>query len=165
MSYHEKSAWITLVPILLVFVPYFSLVYLIPPVALPALIVAVVSLVVLLAILHTILALSMRRVWQTGDEPPRDEMEKRFDQTALKIAGYFLSVVVLLWCLNVLVGIPILAIRGLSMTNQNVVQVDLSQLSIPAVHALNAVQLLFAGFVLANVVYYVSLIVCYRRVA
>ena len=92
-------------------------------------------------------------------------MEKRFDQTALKIAGYFLSVVVLLWCLNVLVGIPVLAIRGLAAADQNVAQVDLSQLSIPAVQALNAVQLLFAGFVLANVVYYVSLILCYRRVA
>ena len=108
MSYHEKSAWITLVPILLVFVPYFLLVYLMPPVALPALIVAIVCLVVLLAILHTMLALSMRKVWETGDEPKRDEMENRFDQTALKIAGYFLSVVVLLWCLNALVGIPVL---------------------------------------------------------
>ena len=165
MSYHEKSAWLTLIPILLVFVPYFIAVFKTPFATVFFLIIAVIALVVILTICRTGLAIATPKVLRTGDEPGMDEMERRFDRTSVNVAAYFLSTVVVLWCLNTLVGIPIQAFRGLAESERTITNIDLSQLTIPAVDAVNAVQLLFAGFVLANVIYYVSLIVCYRRVS
>ena len=193
MSFHEKSAWASLVAILLVFVPFFVVVFSVPgyPIVIPAFIAAVVVLTVVLAVVHIFFALGSARIRRTGDVPPRDEREIAIELRSTKIAGFVLAFVVMTWCLAAYAGIPISRVRHhRAMAAADAVRLaevqesaiadaatadpatpDAGNLSlshllpVPAHDALFFVHILFSGFVLANVVYYASLVFGYRRTA
>lgn len=181
VSFHEKSAWACLGSILLVFVPFFLLVFSTPgyPIVVPAFIGAVVVLVLIQTLLHIVFAVTSARIRRTGDVPARDEREIGIDLRSTKVASIVLGTVVMIWCLAAYAGIPISRIQQhQAMADTGVApaveieatpDVDVANLSlsnllpVPAHDALFFVHILFAGFVLANVVYYAAIVYGYRR--
>jgi hypothetical protein len=186
MSFHEKSAWACLSAILIVYVPYFVIVfshpgYLVVP---PAFIGAVIVLVVILGVSHTILAIHSASIRKTGEVPERDEREIGIELSAMKISSYVLSVAVITWCIFAYVGIPVSRVKhqqeitsvteyqtdgrqvlvGQASAKQNQRDLSLSNLlPIPAHGALFFVHALMMGFVMANIVYYAAVVFGYRR--
>ncbi len=152
MSFHEKSAWACLISIVVVFVPYFLIVFQ-QPMAFGLLVLAVVLLSVLLSAFHIVNALMTRSIRTTGDIPPHDELDRLIELQAAKLSGIVLAIAVVSWSLSAMVRVPVLAGEGTTP----------SQFAIPGIQALTAIHLLFAGFVVANLAYYGSIIAGYRR--
>ena len=168
MSFHEKSAWACLVAIAALFGPYFFVTFTrVEPLPFFADTIAVLGisliLAVALAVVHIVFALTSAYVRRQGALPPPDEREARIELLAAKIAGLVLGMVVLLWCLTAYVGIPVNTIQELA-ANQPPAP-DFKQFAVRAQDAMFFVNLLFAGFVLANVVYYAAMVIGYRRSA
>ncbi|MGI9519302.1 MAG: hypothetical protein ACR2NP_19785 [Pirellulaceae bacterium] len=151
MGFHEKSAWVCLLCILVVYVPYFWLVFSVPHVAVSivAFVGATIVLALLMSLFQVMVALSTRRVWTTGDVPPPDERELIIELKASKIAGIVMGCAVIIWCMLAMVGIA-----GVSDDGEVSHRI-----------AVLGCQSMFAAFVFANVVYYASLILGYRRSA
>ena len=162
MSFHEKSAWACLVSIVLVFVPYLAIV-LQQPLAFGLLAAAVIILAVILTAFHIVNAIVTRSIRETGDTPPHDELDRMIELRASKRAGVVLAVAVMGWCLGAMVLAPALASDALG--SGATIAPALSQLRVPVSQALIAIHLLFAGFVIANTVYYGSIVASYRRLA
>ena len=158
MSFHEKSAWACLGSILVVFVPFFLVVFNTPgyPVVVAAFLASVVGLITLLTVLHAWFAIGSKSIRQTGDAPPMDEREVGIELRATKISSIVLGVVVMFWCLGAYGSIPF---GGA----EQVAEAPGVMLPVPADDALFAVHLLFAGFVVANVVYYLAQVIGHRR--
>lgn len=162
MSFHEKNAWACLVSLLLVFVPYFVFVLRNPVAYIWLFILAVVVLGGLLTAFNVINASLFAVNSKSGELTQLDERDKTIEVRAAKISGLVLGFAVVTWCLNTMIGVPIIGKRewvdsGLADGN------SLSDYSIPAETVLMAIHLLFAGFVIANLVYYLAIIVGYRR--
>lgn len=164
MSFHEKSAWACLVSIVLVFVPYLAIV-LQQPLAFGLLAVAVIILAVILTAFHIVNAIVTRSIRETGDTPPHDELDRMIELRASKRAGVVLAVAVMGWCLGAMVLAPALASDALGSGATADIAPALSQLRVPVSQALIAIHLLFAGFIIANTVYYGSIVASYRRLA
>ena len=186
MSFHEKSAWACLSSILLVYIPYFVIVfsnpgYLVIP---PAFIGAVIVLVVILVVSHTAIAIRSARIRKTGKVPEPDEREIGIELKAMKICSYVLSVVVITWCISAYVGTPIARVKhhraiaslnelqpderqelaGQALTDQDHGDPSPSNLlPIPAHDALFFIHVLWMGFIIANIVYYAVIVFGYRR--
>ncbi len=152
MSFHEKSAWACLLSIVVVFVPYFLIVFQYP-LAFGLLVLAVVILCVLLSAFHIVNALVTRSIRTTGDTPLQDELDRLIELRAAKFSGIVLATVTIVWFFGAL--FEVLAVAGEVAAS--------SQFTISALSALIAIHLLFAGFVLANLAYYGSIVVGYRR--
>ena len=75
-----------------------------------------------------------------------------------------LGFLVMAWCLNAMFGIPVVAAVHAGKTGNSMGQ-SLSELAIPASQALTWVHMLFAAFVVANVTYYLMIVLAYRRSA
>ena len=163
MSFHEKSAWACLVTIVAVFVPYFVSVLQYPVTYIPLFIGAVALLIGLLIVFHLINALVSPEVLRRGDGPPRDERDQSIEQAAARTSGFVLGFVVLVWCLNAMVGIPVAAISNVAELAPRDQEQALAGFAVPAVDALRAIHMLFGGFVVSNVIYYAMIIVGYRR--
>ena len=177
MSFHEKSAWACLGAILLVYIPFFLLVFSTPgyPVVVGAFVGSVVAMVAILVTVHIVFAISSKRIRETGDVPPLDEMEVGIELRAMKIASFLLASIVILWCIVAYVGIPVSGITDLvqqataAAADPETAEAFAPNPSIEGLlpvsghDALFAVHVLFAGFVLANVVYYASIVTGYRR--
>lgn len=148
MSFREKSAWASLISLLIVYLVYFSIVFsgVSTRVALATLAAAVVIHLALLIAAHTVFAISSQEVLQRGDEPPRDERDVAIDLRSFRASSYVLGTGVLLWCLAVFVGIAGTGITDVAVQD-----------------AMTACQLLFAGFVVANLTYYTVQVTGYRR--
>jgi hypothetical protein len=156
MSFPEKNAWACFGALLVVYLPYFSFV-LRQPLAFPVLfIVAVVALVVLLAAFHTINAIATRRIRQTGETPQEDEMDRQIATNAGRFSGAVLAVLVLIWCLAAMFGMPASAVQFAAKGEA---------FAVPVATALLWVHALFGGFVAANLAYYGRMIISYRAVA
>ena len=154
MSYHEKSAWFCLGSILLVYTPYFAVVFRYPLASLGLFVIAAVVLTAVLSCLQIGYALfgsERRQILSTGTTPQPDELERLIELRAARTAGVVLGVVVLVWSLAAVYMAPAVGFA--------------QQLTIPLGTAMLAIHLLFAGFVLANLVYYGALIVSYRKLA
>lgn len=159
MNFHEKSAWACLVALLLVFVPYFLIVFSNPM----ALVAAVASLVALLAAFHIANVVATSSIRQSGEVPERDELDRLIELKASKRSGMVLGVAVLLWSLVAMVGAPAIGVQAVAEAGAE--QPDQALFSVPVLHALTAVHVLFAGFVASNAVYYGSIVAAYRRIA
>lgn len=162
VSFHEKNAWACLLSLLLVFIPYFVFVLQNPVAYLWLLVLAIVVLVGLLTTFQVINSRVSTVTTGTANPPRLDELDKVIEIRAAKVSGLVLGFGVASWCLNTMIGVLVMAKRNLS---ENAVTFNrpLSELTIPAETALMAIHLLFAGFVIANVVYYLAIIVGYRR--
>ncbi len=162
MSFHEKSAWVCLVAIVLVFGPYLVVVVQ-QPLAFGLLPVAVIILSMVLTAFHGVNAIMTRSIRQTGDTPPHDELDRLIELRASKRAGVVLAVAVMGWCLLAMLLAPILSSDGLAPGTTPDTAPTLAQLRVPMRQVLTAIHVLFAGFVIANTVYYGSIVASYRR--
>ncbi|KPL90132.1 hypothetical protein [Herpetosiphon geysericola] len=158
MSFHEKSAWASLLAIGVVFTPYLVVV-LRQPLAFGILIVAVIALVLILTGFHIVNAISSKLIRERGVTPPIDELDRMIELRAAKYAGFVLACAVLTWCLFALVFV---SAWGVSAGGE---PSNLAEFRVPVTQALTAVHWLFASFVLANCVYYASIVVGYRKLA
>jgi hypothetical protein len=165
MSFHEKSALACFISICLVYVPYFVLVFRFPMAALGLLWVSAVGLVTLLTGFHIVNALATRSIRTSGDVPPVDELDQRIELKAAKWAGFILAFAVMTWILVAMYALPGLGNSMLDQTQATGNGGSLARYAIPMVTAMTAVHWLFAGFVLANIVYYGGIVFGYRRIA
>lgn len=165
MSFHEKSAWVCMLSIGGVFVPYFVIVFQYPLAFVGLLPMAVAVLVALLTGYHTVNALATASIRKRGDVPPQDELDRCIDLRAASVGGLTLACVVVTWCLVVAFAAPILAAGA----NMNAIGLGSAaaagQFSIPVFQVLIAVHALFAGFVLSNLLYYAAIIAGYRTLS
>jgi hypothetical protein len=160
MNYHEKSAWICTICLLAVYVPYFVVVAMYPAAYIALFVIATVFLAVLMGGFHAVMAITTSKVLKSGDTPELDEMDRLIELKASKYAGIVTGVLVLVWTLNAFILIPANAIPSAMVADPGS-----AVASISITHALAAVHVLFLGFAIANLVYYVSIIVGYRRLA
>jgi hypothetical protein len=161
MSFHEKSAWVNLLVITGIFVPYFIFVFQQPLAFLGLLTIAVILQVALLVGFHIINALVTKSIRKRGETPPPDEMERLVELRAAKFAGFVLAFVVMSWFIIAAFGAPILGVTALVNFGTSAAGPD--SLSIPLLPILTAIHLLFAGFVLSNIAYYGAIIAGFRK--
>lgn len=160
MGFHEKSAWACLLSILAVYVPYFWVV-LRHPMALGLFVFAAALQAALLVAFHLANAIATRSIRRTGDTPPLDELDRIIELRAAKRSGLVLAVAVMTWCLAAMFGAPAVGAAATAAADFAAP----SGPAVPVLLALTAVHALFAGFVLANLVYYGSIVAGYRRLA
>lgn len=154
MNFHEKSAWACLLSIVVIYGPYFLLVFRYPMAYIGLFGLAVIALAVLLAVFHIINAIVTPSIRNKGDMPAQDELDRMIEMRAAKLSGIVLSVAVMVWCLIAMFVLPTLGISEQAAT-----------FAIPVIQALTGIQLLFAGFVVANLVYYGTIVASYRSVS
>lgn len=151
MNFQEKSAWACLLTILGIYTPYF-LVVLREPLAGPGLFVAAaVGQAVLLTLFHIVNAMATRSMRASGRTPPADELDRAIEGSAARWAGFVLAFAVMAWILVTWFAVLVTAAPAVT--------------GVPIHTALAAVHWLFAGFVLANVVYYGAIVAGHRRLA
>jgi hypothetical protein len=165
MSFHEKSAWVCLVSIGLVYIPYFGVVLRLPMAALGLFWVATAGLVALLTIFHLANAIATRSIRATGDVPPLDELDQRIELRAAKWSGFTLACAVITWVLIAMYSMPVIGGEAYEQAKATGIQVSPASFSIPVLTAMLAVHWLFVGFVLANIAYYGGIVFGYRRLA
>jgi hypothetical protein len=165
MSFHEKSAWACLISIVLVFAPYLSVVFQQPMAFVGLFPLAVIVLVVLLTAFHIVNALVTRSIRKTGDVPPHDELDRMIELRAAKLSGIVLAIAVIVWCMSAMFFVPAIGVGELVQANMPDAIPAPPQFQIPVSLILTAIHMLFAGFVIANTVYYGSIIAGYRRLA
>lgn len=166
MGFHEKSAWACLLGIVLVFVPYFVVVFKYPMAFVGVFVLAVIVLTVFLIAFHLVNAVMSRSIRMTGDSPPKDELDRIIEFRAAKISGVILGIVVIFWCMIAMYGAPALGVHEIVLANANDGTGLLpSKFAIPVIDVLLAVHVLFAGFVIANLAYYGTIVVSYRKLA
>ena len=166
MGFHEKSAWACLVAVVLVFVPYFVMVFRYPMAFVGLFVLAVVGLIALLTIFHIVNSLVTASIRKTGETPPHDELDRTIELRAAKLSGIVLGVVVVVWSIIAMYGAPTIGVLEIAnAAAAGGVENDASQFAIPVLSALTAIHVLFAGFVAANVAYYGTIVAGYRRLA
>jgi len=163
MSFHEKNAWACLLAVLAVYIPYFSFICREPITSNVLFVAAVVFLAVLLAVFHATNAIFSKKTREAGDTPKLDERDRIIDLKASKISGFVLGLCVIVWCINAMLRFPFIGFANLASSSSLDAPADLSSFSISGFVAIWWVQLLFAGFVFANIVYYATVIFFYRR--
>jgi hypothetical protein len=165
MSFHEKSALACLFSIGLVYVPYFVFVFRFPMATLGLFWVSAIGLVALLTAFHIVNAIATRSIRTTGEVPPVDELDHKIELKAAKWAGFILAFAVVTWILVAMYSIPLMGSSILEQEQAMSSEVSPSGYAIPMFRAMEAVNWLFAGFVLANIAYYGGIVFGYRRVA
>lgn len=165
MGFQEKSAWACTLAILGVYVPYFVIIFQLPMLALGLFWVAAFGLMGLLTLFHVLNAVFTNSIRQSGDVPPLDELDQRIEVAASKWAGFVLAFAVMSWLLVAMYALPVAGFATLEHARADGADPSVRQLTIPVIHAMWAIHWLFAGFVIANVVYYAGIIVGYRRLA
>jgi hypothetical protein len=165
MSFHEKSALGCLLAIVVVYVPYFAHVFRSPMEGLGLFWISAIGLVLLLTGFHMVNALATRSIRVSGDVPPVDELDHKIELNAAKWAGYFLAFAVVTWILVAMHWIPIVSNEATIVLPSTPGETSSSMTAIPVMTAMLSVHCLFAGFVLANVVYYCGIVTGYRRTA
>lgn len=161
MGFQEKNAWICGVSTILIFGPYFCFVFLQPMSHIAFFAVAVVCLILLLTTFHTVNAIKTRSIRTSGEVPRTDELDQLIELRAAKWAGIVLATLVLVWSIAAMFGIPILGVSHLVAQRQAGL-VDSSDFAIRVLDAMPWVHLLFAGFVVSNLVYYAKIVFAYR---
>lgn len=164
MGFHEKNAWACLLGIALVFIPYFMVVFRFPMAFVGLFVLAVIVQVIFMTVFHIVNAIVSRSIRKAGGSPPLDELDRMIELRAAKISGVVLGVIVILWCMIAMYGAPAMGVQEVILANATGgTEHSPSQIVIPVMNVLLAVHTLFAGFVIANLVYYGSIVVSYRR--
>ncbi|MDX1964633.1 MAG: hypothetical protein SFX18_15895 [Pirellulales bacterium] len=166
MSFHEKSAWACFWGIAVVFGGYFWLVWQAPLAFVFLLAGAVLVLTAVLVAFHVVNALATRTIRQTGDTPPLDERDRLIELRAAKFSAGVLAAVVVIWSCTALLLLPAISLEQLAVAQAAAefpsAGANPQSLSLPLLPVLNGIQLLFAGFVLANLAYYGGIVAGYR---
>jgi uncharacterized iron-regulated membrane protein len=165
MNFHEKSAWACFGSIVLVYSPYLWFVYQQPMSYLGLFPLAVVESCVVLAGFHIVNALVTRSIRNSGKTPPVDELDRLIELRAAKFSGFVMAFVVMGWCLLTMYWFPVLGVRATAIANQAGGAAPPLPLAVPMNEAVLAIHGLFAGFLLANLAYYGSIVFGYRRLA
>lgn len=165
MGFHEKSAVACLTGICAVYIPYFAIVLIYPMAALGLIWVSTIALVALLAGFHIAIALATRSVRRTGDVPPVDELDQKIQHSAAQWASLVLAFGVMTWILVAMYSMPVIGAGVFEKIKASGAAPTPSHFAVPVFAAMTAVQWLFAGFVLANLVYYAGIVIGYRRLA
>ena len=76
-----------------------------------------------------------------------------------------MAVAVLFWSLAVMIGVPIEGVSNVAAVRQTEALVNETDFSIHVTTAMFWIHLLFAGFVLSNLVYYGKIVAGYRRIS
>ena len=163
MGFREKSAWACLMGIALVFIPYFVVVFRYPMAFVGLFVLTVIVQVIFMTVFHVVNAIMSNSIRKTGDSPPRDELDRMVELHAAKFSGVVLGVTVIAWCLIAMYGAPTMAAQ--EIVPDDGAELSTTQFAIPVVNVLLAVHMLFAGFVMTNLIYYGSIVVSYRRLA
>ena len=165
MGFREKNAWFCLVSILVVFVPYFYFSFQYPMEHISVFLITVVGLILLLAGCHAINAIATNSNRESGAAINPDELDKLIELGAAKWAGVVLAATVLIWCWFAMLSVPIDEIS--STVNPPSIAGTMNELgfTISPVQGLFWVNLLFAGFVVSNLIYYGKIIVSYRGIS
>ena len=160
MGFHEKSALACLVSILMVYSPYFWMVYQYPMAGLGLFIVAAIALIVLLTVFLIVNALATRSMRKSGDSPQMDELDRIIELQAAKVSGLVLALVVIGWCIVTMYG----AVGASISTSETVSPSSVEPILVfSLIDALTGIHTLFAGFVIANITYYGRIVFGYRR--
>lgn len=162
MGFHEKSAWACLIGICGAYVPYFVAVSRAPLAGLALFWLSAAGLTALLTAFFVINAIASRSLFASGGVPPVDELDQRIERTAAKWAGFALAFAVMIWILGAMYLLPLTS--GQVEPPPGNANAGASP-SIPLSEAMQAVHWLFAGFVVANLVYYGGIVLGYRRMA
>ena len=152
MSFHEKSAWACLVSIVFVYIPYFALVFQYPLAYVGLFPLAAVLLTVLLTAFYLVNAIVTPSIRKRGSSPAHDELDRVIELRAAKLSGFVLAFAVMTWCLLAMFLVPTLGIGQFAHVKLPDTLMAPSQFQVPMSQALTAIQLLFAGFVIANIV-------------
>lgn len=166
MGFQEKSAWACLAGISLVFVPYFIFVFQYPMAFFGLFVLAVIVQVIFMTVFHAVNAIVSPSIRKSGDALPKDELDRMIEQRAAKWSGLILGIVVISWCILVMYGAPLLGVHEMGLSNaSDGTELLPSSFAIPVSDVLLAVHVLFAGFVIANLIYYTTIVISYRRLA
>jgi len=164
MGFQERNGWACGCSILVVFTPYFWVVFRYPMVHVGLFAIAVAALVALLVGFHIVNALVTASIRNSGDAPAPDELDRMIELRAAKLAGMVLAMAVLSWSMATMVGVPVQGVANLvTATGEHAVTPP--DFAIQVAKVMCWVHVLFAGFVISNVAYYGSIIVGYRRLA
>lgn len=164
MGFREKNAGICGLSILMVFTPYFWFVFPYPMAHVALFSIAVFCLVAILVGFHIVNAVATPSIRKSGDVPVADELDRFIEFRAAKSAGIVLAVAVLSWSIAAMVGVPIQGVAKV-VASQSENPVSELDFAIPVIKAMRWVHLLFAGFVLSNLVYYAKIVIGYRRLS
>jgi hypothetical protein len=164
MGFREKNAWVCGLSILLVFTPYFCFVLPHPMAHVALFVVAVFCLSAMLVGFHIVNAIATPTIRKSGDVPAADELDQFIELRAAKLAAIVLALVVLTWTIGAMVGVPIQGVSNV-VASQSQNPLNNSRFTMPVSEALFWVHLLFAGFVLSNIVYYARIVIEYRRLS
>jgi hypothetical protein len=126
--------------------------------------IAVFCLVALLVGFHTINAVATPSIRKSGDVPEADELDRFIELRAAKLAGIVLAVAVLSWSIAAMVTVPIQGAANV-VASQSGNPVNELDFAIPVIKAMRWAHLLFAGFVVSNLVYYAKIVIGYRRLS
>ena len=168
MSFREKNAWICVVSILFVFTPYLYFSLQDPLEHLPIFFMAVLGLVFLLVVFHSINAIGTKLIRDSGNAPKLDELDKFIELQASKWGGIVLATLVLSWSVIAMVSIPSGTVSELSnASSSRLAAATFEELDfkVSASQARFAINLLFAGFVFSSLVYYGKIIASYRGIS
>lgn len=161
MTFYEKNAWFCFFALLIVYVPYFAYSFVDPSASFPLYFAAVAMLMIVLALFHAANAVFSPRSRKTGPNPPKDERDAGIEINSAKFAGIVLSVVVTFWIFAALIGLAALISHAMPLRAEPMK--NLASVKIPVIPVLIGFHVLFAGFVVANLAYYASIIRGYRR--
>lgn len=164
MGFREKNAWICGLSILIVFTPYFCWVFPNPMSHVGLFAMAVFCLVALLVGFHVVNAILTPSIRKTGDVPEADELDRLIELKASKFAGIVLAVAVLGWSISAMVGIPAQGVFNV-VESQNDNSLNASDFGLSVNQGMRWVHLLFAGFVVSNLLYYARIVLGYRRLS
>lgn len=161
MSFHEKNAWACFLGLLVVYVPYFAISIVYPSASFPLYFGAICALMVVLAVFHSANALITKLIRTSGKTAHLDELDSSIEIKSARFAGLTLGFIVTMWSLFALTGLAALISHALPLEAEPME--NLSLVKIPVLPVIAGFQILFAGFVIANLVYYGGIIYGYRR--
>lgn len=160
MSYQEKNAWACISAIAATFIPYFSIVFR-EPMAFPGLfLLAVAGLVTFLVAFHVVNAISTVSIRKADDALKADESDQGIELRAAKFSGTVLATAVILWFIAAMFGARAFGIEsvGGDLKSYAGTVIPISQIVLWG-------HILFAGLVVANIMYYAKIISGYRKLA
>jgi len=160
MTTHEKSAWVSVGALIVLYVPYFIDVNAHPMESLYRFWVVAMGMAVIMVLFHATDAIIHVIQRRSGAVQLIDELDRVIQQKATTVAGAMLSSVIVVWIIVMMYALPVLGISVVETTSDDV----LTHVAWPIEQVMRAIQWLFAGFVVSNIVFYVAVIVQYRRI-
>lgn len=160
MTTHEKSAWVSVGALILLYIPYFIDVNAQPMESLYRFWVVAIGMAVIMVLFHAIDAIIHVIQKRSGAVQLIDELDRVIQQKATTIAGAMVSAVIVVWIIVMMYALPVLGVSVVETTSDGVH----THVAWPIEQVMRAIQWLFAGFVVSNLVFYIAVIVQYRRI-